>query len=126
MFRLLDRAAFGLVFEAFIDDLGAGGGGVLAIDGRTFRRSFDRAAGRSALHVVTVFGTGARFAIARHAIGLGRERDPHRPRPARNLALEGLLVAGDAIHARADTAQVVLEPGSNQQFARRRPTARRC
>ena len=53
VFRLLDPAAFGRAFEAFLGDLGADGGGVLAIDGKTLRRSFDRAAGRSALHVVT-------------------------------------------------------------------------
>ena len=48
VFRLLDPAAFGRAFEAFLDDLGAAGDGVLAIDGKTLRRSFDRAAGRSA------------------------------------------------------------------------------
>ena len=69
--RLLDPAAFGRVFEAFLDDLGAGGDGVLAIDGKTLRRSFDRAAGRSALHVVTAFGSGARVAIAQRAVAEG-------------------------------------------------------
>ena len=62
VFRLLDPAAFARTFEAFLDDLGSAGDGVLAIDGKTLRRSFDRAAGRSALHVVTAFGTGARVA----------------------------------------------------------------
>ena len=51
VFRLLDPAAFGRAFEAFLDDLGAAGDGVLAIDGKTLRRSFDRAAGRSALRL---------------------------------------------------------------------------
>ncbi len=48
VFRLLDPVAFGRAFEAFLGDLGADGVGVLAIDGKTLRRSFDRAAGRSA------------------------------------------------------------------------------
>jgi len=52
VFRLLDPAAFGRAFAAFLDDLGEDGAGGLAIDGKTLRRSFDRAAGRSALHVV--------------------------------------------------------------------------
>lgn len=50
LFRLLDPAAFGQVFSAFLDCLGADGPGVVAIDGKTLRRSFDRAAGRSPLH----------------------------------------------------------------------------
>ena len=45
VFRLLDPAAFGRAFEAFLTDLGADGAGVLAIDGKTLRRSFDRRRG---------------------------------------------------------------------------------
>src|SRR6476619_1394309 len=71
VFRLLDPAAFGRAFEAFLDDLGAGGDGVLAIDGKALRRSFDRAAGRSPLNVVTAFGTGARIAIAQAGVPEG-------------------------------------------------------
>ena len=39
VFRLLDPAAFGQAFAAFLTDLGADGPGVLAIDGKTLRRS---------------------------------------------------------------------------------------
>jgi len=54
-FRLLEPATFGRVFEVFPDDLGGDGVGVLAIDGKTRQRSFDRAAGRAPLRVVTAF-----------------------------------------------------------------------
>ena len=74
VFRLLDPAAFARSFDAFLDDLGAAGDGVLAIDGKTLRRSFGRAAGRSALHVVTAFGTGARVAIASGRSPVARTR----------------------------------------------------
>jgi hypothetical protein len=63
VFRLLDPSAFATCFASFLDDLGAGGAGVVAIDGKTLRRSYDRAAGRSALHVVTAFAAGARIVI---------------------------------------------------------------
>ncbi len=51
--RLRDPQAFGRVFEAFLDDPGTDGPGVPATSGKTLRRSFDRAAGRAPLHVVT-------------------------------------------------------------------------
>ena len=73
VFRLLDPAAFARSFEAFLDDLGAAGDGVLAIDGKTLRGSFDRAAGRSAMHVDRAKGGGRR-----------RERDAGRPGAARD------------------------------------------
>ena len=53
--RLLDPAAFATCCASFLDGLGQDGTGVVAIDGKTMRRSFDRAAGKSALHVVTAF-----------------------------------------------------------------------
>ncbi len=117
IFRLLDPAAFGQAFEAFLDDLGAGGDGVLAIDGKTLRRSFDRAAGRSALHVVTAFGTGARIAIAQAAVAEGGSEILAARALLGTLALGGMLVTGDAIHAQAATAEVVRAQGGDDLFA---------
>ena len=69
LFRLLDPAAFATCFASFLDDLGQDGTGVVAIDGKTMRRSFDRAAGKSALHVVTAFAADARMTIGQVAAG---------------------------------------------------------
>ena len=44
LFRLLAPAAFASCFASFLDDLGHDGTEVIAIDGKTMRRSFDRAA----------------------------------------------------------------------------------
>ena len=117
VFRLLDPAAFGRAFEAFLDDLGAAGDGVLAIDGKTLRRSFDRAAGRSALHVVTAFGTGARVAIAQRAVPEGGNETLAARALLETLALDGLLVSGDAMHAHEGTARVILDRGGDYLLA---------
>jgi predicted transposase YbfD/YdcC len=117
VFRLLDPGAFGRAFEAFLDDLGAEGAGVLAIDGKTLRRSFDRAAGRSALHVVTAFGTGARVAIGQKAVAEGENEILAARALLATLALDGLLVTGDALHAQAATAAQVLAQGGDYLFA---------
>jgi len=47
------------------------GAGVLAIDGKTPRRSFDHAAERAGLHVVTAFGAEAGVGIGQRAGGPG-------------------------------------------------------
>jgi predicted transposase YbfD/YdcC len=117
VFRLLDPAAFARTFEAFLDDLGSAGDGVLAIDGKTLRRSFDRAAGRSALHVVTAFGTGARVAIAQRAVAEGENETLAARALLETLALDGLLVSGDAMHAHEGTAQVILDQGGDYLLA---------
>ena len=64
LFRLLDPTSFSLCFARFLDKLGAVGPGVLAIDGKTMRRSFDTAAGKSPLHVVTAFACERRLVLA--------------------------------------------------------------
>jgi predicted transposase YbfD/YdcC len=117
VFRLLDPEAFGRAFAAFLDDLGAKGSGVLAIDGKTLRRSFDRAAGRSALHLVTAFGTGARVAIGQKAVAEGENEILAARKLLETLALGGLLVTGDALHAQSETAAQVLAQGGDYLFA---------
>jgi len=142
VFRLLDPAALGQAFAAFLDDLGAHGPGLIAIDGKTLRRSFDRAAGRSALHVVTAFGTGARVSLARvslarvslarvslarvslarvslgqRAVAEGQNEITAAPALLATLTLDGALVTGDAIRAQAETAQMVLDHGGASLFA---------
>ncbi len=117
VFRLLDPVAFGRAFEAFLVDLGADGAGVLAIDGKTLRRSFDRAAGRSALHVVTAFGSDARLSIGQRGVAPGENEITAASALLAALTLEGVLVTGDAIHAQAETAQLILDRGGDYLFA---------
>ena len=90
---------------------------MLAIDGKTLRRSFYWAAGRSPLHVVTAFGSGARVAIAQRAVAEGENVIPAARAMLESLALDGMLVTGDAIHAQAGTAAVILAQGGDYLFA---------
>ena len=124
LFRLLDPAAFAGCFAAFLDDLGADGAGVLAIDGKTLRRSFDRAAGRSALHVVTAFAAGARLVVGQVAAG-DKESEIVAARTLLGLIdLNGTLVTGDALHCQGETARLIRERGGDWLFALKanRPT----
>lgn len=117
LFRLLDPEAFAGCFAAFLDDLGDDGAGVLAIDGKTLRRSFDRAAGRSALHVVTAFAADARLVVGQIAAG-DKESEIVAARTLLGLLdLNGMLVTGDALHCQGETARLVRERGGEWLFA---------
>ena len=50
---MLDHAAFQQWFTGFMWQFAAGGGGVLAVDGKTLRRSYNHAEQRSPLHPVS-------------------------------------------------------------------------
>src|SRR6478672_10475855 len=67
IFRLLDPAAFMACFGRFLEDLGAKGEGVLAIDGKTLRRSFDGAAAGNPLAVVTAFASASRMVVGQES-----------------------------------------------------------
>jgi predicted transposase YbfD/YdcC len=116
LFRLLDPAAFAACFAHFLDGLGEAGPGVIAIDGKTMRRSFDRAAGRSALHVVTAFAADARMVVGQVAAG-DRESEITAARTLLGLLdLNGALVTGDALHCQGETARLINERGGDWLF----------
>jgi predicted transposase YbfD/YdcC len=116
LFRLLDPAAFATCFASFLDGLGRDGTGVVAIDGKTLRRSFDRAAGKSALHVVTAFAADARMTIGQVAAG-DKESEIMAARTLLGLIdLNGMLVTGDALHCQGETARLIKDRGGDWLF----------
>ncbi len=116
VFRLLDPSAFATCFQSFLDALGEDSAGVVAIDGKTLRRSFDRAAGRSALHVVTAFAAGARVTIGQVAAG-DKESEIIAARTLLGLFdLTGVLVTGDALHCQGETARLIEQRGGKWLF----------
>jgi predicted transposase YbfD/YdcC len=117
VFRLLDPAAFATSFGRFLEGLGAAGKGVLAIDGKTLRRSFDRAAGGSPLHVVTAFACERRLVLGQAAVAAGENEIIAARALLDLLDLGGMLVTGDAIHCQADTAALIARKGGNWLFA---------
>jgi len=111
IFRLLDPAAFAACFGRFATDLGQAGAGVVAIDGKTLRRSFDTAANRSSLAVVTAFASATRTVIGQESF---RAQEGDSEILAARALLEcldltGQLVTADALHCQSDTAQLILD-----------------
>lgn len=114
-FRLLDPSVFGSCFGRFADVIGGAGEGVIAIDGKTLRRSFDDAAQANPLAVVTVFGTSARVVIGQLSFRAADGDSEILAARAllRCLDLEGRLVTADAIHCQVETAQLIRDRGGD-------------
>ncbi len=60
LFRNLDPDQFGESFRRFMAQFSEQLQGVVAIDGKVLRRSFDRASGKSPLHLVSAWGSEQR------------------------------------------------------------------
>jgi len=117
LFRLLDPTHFAACFGRFLDQLGAVGAGVLAIDGKTMRRSFDTAAGRSPLHVVTAFACQRRLVLAQAGVS-GKENEIIAARAVLEMFdIKGMLVTADALHCNAKTTRLIVDRGGDYLIA---------
>ena len=67
LFRQIDPVQFGATFQRFMARFSKMIEGIVAIDGKVLRRSFDHASGKSALHMVSAWGCEQRLVLTQIA-----------------------------------------------------------
>lgn len=119
IFRLLDPQAFSACFSRFAEGLAAAtkAEGVIAIDGKTLRRSFDRAAGASPLHMVSAFASEARLVLGQVSVAEKSNEIVALRELLKLLDLTGTVVTADALHCQKETAAAILEKGGDYVLA---------
>jgi hypothetical protein len=65
----IDPALFSACFEAWVAERWPEAPSLVALDGKTSRRSHDEAAGRRALHLVSAFATHRHLMLGQEAVG---------------------------------------------------------
>src|SRR6476646_4809285 len=75
----------------------ADGPEIIAVDGKTSRRTHNRAKGREALHLVSAWACGQRLVLGQEATADKSNEITAIPRLLERLALEGALVTIDAM-----------------------------
>ena len=115
LFRLLDPTAFASCFGRFLDELGAAGRSVIAIDGKTLRRSFDDAARANPLAVVTAFASATRLVVGQRSYRVAEGDSEILAARAllECLDLKGHLITADAIHCQEATARTIRQSGGD-------------
>jgi len=89
----------------------------VALDGKTRRRSFDRAAGQSPLHLVSAWAAEQRLVLGQVAVdGKSNEITAVPPLPAL-LSLQGTIVTADARHCQRAVAEQVIAQGGHDVLA---------
>jgi predicted transposase YbfD/YdcC len=114
----LDPEAFRACFIGWMQDLvGTTEGKLVAIDGKTARRSFDRASGRSPLHLVSAW-------VHQNSLTLGQvATDPESneitaiPKLLGMLDLRGATVTLDAMGTQKEVAQAIVDKGADYVLA---------
>jgi predicted transposase YbfD/YdcC len=117
VFRLLDPAQFHACFVTFMRRFAAPLAGVVAVDGKTLRRSFDRAAGRSPLHLVSAWAVEQRLVLGQIAVDDKSNEITAVPQLLRMLSLEGMIVTADALNCQRDIAAQAVGQGGDYVLA---------
>ena len=86
---------------------------IVAIDGKTLRRSFDRARGRDALHLLNAFGTDVGVVLGQLAVDGKSNEITALPKLFAMLDLRGRVVTIDAMGCQSAIAQDLHERGAD-------------
>lgn len=118
VFQALDPGAFGGFLATFTADFRARrgqleAGGALAIDGKTLRGSFDHAAQKSALNMVTAWAHGERLSLGCTGAGKGGDEIFALRRLLTLLDIKGQWITADALHCQRETVQDILDQGDD-------------
>lgn len=109
LFRLLDAEQFRTCFQRFMARFAAACQGVVAVDGKVLRRSFDKASGKSALHMVSAWGCEQRLVLGQVATDAKSNEITAVPKLLKMLSLEGSIVTVDALNCQREIAQQVVD-----------------
>lgn len=118
LFSRMNPHAFEACFMAWTQQLQQlTQGEVLAVDGKSVRRSFDTATGKGALHLVSVWATQARLVLAQKAVEQKSNEMTAVPLLLEMLDLQGCVVTADALNTQKNIAAKVREGGGDYVLA---------
>jgi predicted transposase YbfD/YdcC len=117
----VDPGLFSAAFTGWVRETWPDRPDLVAIDGKTSRRSHDRNADRAPLHLVSAFATTSRLVIGQEAVAPGANEITTIPalieRLAANDGLKGVLVSIDAIATNPAIATAIRDADADYLLA---------
>ena len=117
----VDPQLFSDCFLAWVREMHPQAPDLVAIDGKTSRRSHDRGRGRAPLHLVSAFATRERLVLGQEAVAQGSCEQDTIPLLLERLAaagsLKGAVVTIDAIACNGKNAAAILAAGADYVLA---------
>jgi predicted transposase YbfD/YdcC len=118
VFAALDPDQFERGFRSWVAAVAAVSiGSVVAVDGKTLRRSHDAAQGKEALVLVSAWAEANRLILGQVAVPAGSNEIPAIPALLRQLALDGSIVTVDAIGCQTAIAAQIAGQGADYVLA---------
>ena len=92
-------------------------GQVVAIDGKTLRRSFDAASSKSAIHMVSAWATANQISLGQVVVDEKSNEITAIPKLLKILEISGSLVTIDAMGCQTEIAQAIVAAGADYVLA---------
>ena len=113
----LDADLFAACFAAWVDDLREAEPDIVAVDGKTSRRTHARARGRDPLHLVAAWASRQRLVLGQRATDAKSNEITAIPPLLGRLALAGALVTIDAMGCQREIAAAIVGKGADYLLA---------
>src|SRR5688572_20105699 len=97
--------------------MGASGGKVVALDGKTLRRSHDRRLGKSAIHLVSAWASANHLLLGQVKVDEKSNEITAIPALLEMLALGGAIVTIDAMGTQTAIARAIVDQGADYVLA---------
>lgn len=116
----LDPTSFKTCFLAWIQSFQQVVKEVVAIDGKTLRKSFDKATEISAIHMVSAFATSTQLVLGQEKVNEKSNEIKAIPKLLDLLALEGAIVSIDAMGTQKQVANKIRQKQADYVLALKR------
>ena len=117
VFAALDPEAFKDCFVAWTAGLARHIEGVVAVDGKTLRGSFDRANGQAAIHMVSAWSSSQHLVLGQEKVADKSNEIIAIPKLLDLLSLAGAIVTIDAMGCQTAIARKIIDKGADYVLA---------
>jgi hypothetical protein len=113
----LDAEAFQRCFVAWVGSLTGVAADVIAIDGKTVRRSYQKKGGTAPIHMVSAFAARQRLVLGQVKVADKSNEITAIPKLLEMMAIEGATVTIDAMECQREIAQKIIDKKADYVLA---------
>jgi len=117
VFSILNPDEFKKCFTSWIQSFQQALGNLIAIDGKTLRKSFDKANQQSAIHMVSAFASASKLVLGQQKVDDKSNEITAIPKLLELLSLEGMIVSIDAMGTQKEIANQIIDKKADYVLA---------